>query len=250
MRSAKGEHAMTAAASDGPGAALRRALEALRDDAVAAHARRYFKAEPGGYGEGDHFLGIRVGDLRALARTHRAMPLDTVLDHLRAAWHEERLLALLIMVEQDRRASADVRDRLHRAYLRHTEHVNNWDLVDVSAPQLVGSHVAPTDLALLDLLAASSSLWERRIAMLATLWWTRANNVGPALHVADRLLHDAHDLIHKAVGWLLREALKRDTERVEAFLAERYRTMPRTALRYAIERLPEARRQAYLRGHV
>jgi len=177
------------------------------------------------------------------------MPLDAVLDHLRAPWHDKRLLGLLIMVEQDRRGAADVRDRLHRAYLDHTEHVNNWDLVDVSAPQLVGSHLAPTDLTLLDRLAASSSLWERRIAMLATLWWARANDVGPALHAADRLLRDAHGLIHKAVGWMLREALKRDAERVESFLIERYRTVPRTALRYAIARLPEPRRRAYLRGH-
>jgi 3-methyladenine DNA glycosylase AlkD len=227
---------------------VRQALEALRDPEVAAHAARYFKAGPGEYGAGDRFLGIRVPQLRALARAQRALPFEAVLEHLRSPWHEERLLALLILVEQFRRGDADERERIHRAYLDHTRFVNNWDLVDASAPRLVGPHVDPGDLTLLERLAGSDSVWERRIAVMATFHWTRKGVVAPALRIADRLQGDPHDLIRKAVGWMLREVGKRDPQRFEAFLAERYRSMPRTMLRTAIERLPEARRQRYLRG--
>jgi 3-methyladenine DNA glycosylase AlkD len=227
---------------------VRRALEALGDPARATHSARFFKTGPGEYGEGDRFLGIRVPALRALAREHRALPLDDVLGHLRSPWHEERLLALLILVEQHRRGGADARERLHRAYLENARFVNNWDLVDSSAEHLVGPHVDPGDLAPLERLAASASVWERRVAVLATFHWIKRGVFGPTLHVADRLLDDPHDLIHKAVGWMLREVGKRDPARLEVFLAERYRRMPRTMLRYAIERLPEARRRAYLRG--
>ncbi len=227
---------------------VRQALDALRDPAIAAHSQRFFKTGPGEYGEGDCFLGIRVPKLRALARVHRSLPLDAVVEHLRSAWHEERLLALLILVEQHRRGSAEVRERIHRAYLDHARYVNNWDLVDTSAPQLVGAHVDPREPALLERLADSRSVWERRIAVLATFHWIREGAIEPALRIADRLQGDPHDLIHKAVGWMVREVGNRDRQRMEAFLAERYRGMPRTMLRYAIEKLPEARRQRYLRG--
>lgn len=231
-------------------AGLRASLAALADPAVAAHSARYFQAGTGGYGEGDRFLGIRVPDLRALARAQRALPLEAVLEHLRSSWHEERLVALLILVEQHRRGAAEARGRIHRAYLAHARFVNGWDLVDTSAEHLVGPHVDPADPALLDRLAGSDSVWERRIAMLATFHWTRKGVVGPALRIADRLVADPHDLIRKAVGWMLREAGKRDPQRLDAFLAERYRRMPRTMLRTAIERLPEGRQQGYLRGEV
>ncbi len=227
---------------------VRRALEALRDPAVAAHSARYFKTGPGEYGAGDRFLGIRVPQLRALARAHRTLPLEAVVEHLRSSWHEERLLALLILVERHQRGDAETRERAHCLYLEHTRYVNNWDLVDTSAAQLVGPHVDPGAPNLLERLAGSSSVWERRIAIVATFHWTKEGVVEPALRIADRLLEDPHDLIHKAVGWMVREVGKRDPDRLEAFLAERYRRMPRTMLRYAIERLPAARRQRYLRG--
>jgi 3-methyladenine DNA glycosylase AlkD len=229
---------------------LRRALDALRDPHVAAHSARFFQTGPGGYGEGDRFLGIRVPDLRAVARAHRALPLEAVVEHLRSPWHEERLVALLILVEQHRRGSAEVRARIHRIYLEHTRFVNGWDLVDTTAEHLVGPHVDPTDPTLPMRLAGSDSVWERRIAMMATFHWTRKWVFEPALSIADRLQGDPHDLIQKSVGWMVREVGKRDPQRHEAFLAERYGRMPRTMLRYAIERLPEARRQAYLRGKV
>jgi 3-methyladenine DNA glycosylase AlkD len=227
---------------------VRHALEALRDPEIAAHSARYFKAGPGEYGAGDRFLGIRVPQLRALARAHRALPLDAVLEHLRSPWHEERLLALLILVEQYRRGDADDREHIHRAYLDHTRFVSNWDLVDASAPRLVGAHVDPNAAESLERLAASASVWERRIAVLATFDWIDRGETVAALRIADRLLGDPHDLIHKAVGWMVREVGKRDPERFEVFLTQHYRRMPRTMLRYAIEKLPEARRQRYLRG--
>ena len=227
---------------------LHQALLALHDPEVAAHSARYFKAGPGEYGAGDRFLGIRVPELRVLARAHRALALEATLEHLRSPWHEERLLALLILVEQYRRGDAEARDLIHRLYLDHARYVNNWDLVDASAPDLVGPQVDPGAPTLLEALSDSDSVWDRRIAIMATLHWTRKGVVDPALHIADRLLADPHDLIHKAVGWMVREAGTRDPERFAAFLAFRYRRMPRTMLRYAIEKLPEARRRRYLRG--
>ena len=227
---------------------VRRALEALRDPEVAAHAQRFFKTGPGEYGEGDRFLGVRVPRLRALARAHRSMHLEAVAEHLRSPWHEERLLALLVLVEQHRRGDAAVRERIHRLYLDHTRFVNGWDLVDTSAPLLVGAHVDPRAPGPLERLAGSASVWERRIAVLATFHWIRHGELEAALRIADRLLDDPHDLIHKAVGWMVREVGKRDPHRFEAFLAERYRRMPRTMLRYAIEKQPEPRRQGYLKG--
>ena len=221
---------------------VRRALEALRDPKVAAHSARYFKTGPGEYGEGDRFLGIRVPQLRVLSRAQRALHLEAVLEHLTSPWHEERLLALLILVEQYGRGDAEARDCIHRAYLDHTCYVNNWDLVDTSAALLVGAHVDPRAPELLERLADSVSVWERRIAVLATLYWIRRGEAGAALRIADRLLGDPHDLIHKAVGWMVREVGKCDPERFETFLAERYRRMPRTMFRFAIEKLPEASR--------
>ncbi len=232
------------------GTGVREALDALRDPAVAAFSQRFFKAVPGEYGEGDRFLGIRVPVLRKLARAHRSLPLEQVVEHLRSAWHEERLLALLILVEQYRRGSAESRERIHRTYLEHTRFVDNWDLVDTSAEHLVGAHLDPADLTLLERLVGSSSVWERRIAIMATFHWTKKGVLEPALHIADLLHGDPHALIHKAVGWMVREVGKRDPQRHEAFLAARYRRLPRTMLRYAVERLPEERRQQYLRGEV
>ena len=226
---------------------------AIRAEASAADAeflQRYFKTGPGEYGEGDRFLGVRVPALRGLAKRFRALPPDDVLALLRSEWHEERLLALLLMVEQYVRGDAARRGEIHQAYLANTAYVNNWDLVDSSAPTLVGAHLAPGHTALLDRLSRSANTWERRIAMLATAHAIRAGDFAPTLRIAERLLADPHDLIHKAVGWMLREVGKRDPAREEAFLRAHYRRMPRTMLRYAIERFPEELRQRYLRGEV
>ncbi len=228
--------------------ALRREVHVLADPQVAAFLQRFFKTGLGEYGEGDRFLGIRVPALRRLARGHRSLPLDAVLELLGSAWHEERLLALLLLVEQYRRGSVEARETIHQAYLAHARFVNNWDLVDASAEHIVGAHVDPGDPALLMQMARSNSVWERRIAIMVTFHWIKKGEFRPALRIADLLLNDPHDLIQKAVGWMLREVGKRDLEQEEAFLVPRYRSMPRTMLRYAVERFPEPRRKQYLRG--
>lgn len=226
---------------------------ALREHASAADAtvlQRFFKTAPGEYGEGDRFLGVRVPTLRRLARQHSALPRADVLHLLRSAWHEERLLALLLLVQASARGDRQDRESIYRAYLANTRHVNNWDLVDSSAEHIVGPQVRTDDLAPLEQLARSPDLWERRIAILATFHFIKRGEFAPTLRISRLLLTDPHDLIHKAVGWMLREVGKRRLDVEEAFLRQHYRAMPRTMLRYAIERFPEARRRQYLAGEV
>ena len=227
---------------------LRAQLRAHANADIAAHSQRFFKTQPGGYGEGDRFLGIRVPLVRKVARGGRNLSLTRVLGFLRSRWHEERLLALVIMVERFKRADPTERRALHEAYLAHTEHVNNWDLVDISAPHLVGGWLIDRDRKLLRHLAGSRSLWEQRIAILATLTFIREEDFTDTFAIADFLLGHDHDLIHKAVGWMLREVGNRDRAAEEDYLQSRYPGMPRTMLRYAIEKFPEQRRQEYLHG--
>lgn len=227
---------------------VRRALMAEANPEDAVFLQRFFRTGPGEYGEGDCFLGIRVPVLRRFVLEFRDLPLKSALTLLRSTWHEARLLALLLLVERYRRGQSAEREVVFRAYLAHTRFINNWDLVDLSAYHIVGPHVDPSDLSLLERLARSASLWERRIAMLATFHWIRQGEFGPALRIAAILENDSHDLIHKAVGWMLREVGNRDRPSAEAFLRPRCRTLPRTMLRYAIERYPEPLRQRYLRG--
>lgn len=231
-------------------AGIRRALRACADAADASFLQRFFKTGAGEYAEGDRFRGIRVPQLRRLARQYRAAPRRLVLALLRSPWHEERLLALLILVAQYRVADRAGREAICRIYLSHTRCVNNWDLVDASAAGILGAHLDPGDVAILERLARCASLWERRIAIVATLHWIRQGRFGPTLRIAKLLLRDPHDLIHKAVGWMLREVGARDRAREEDFLRKHYRAMPRTMLRYAIESFPEPRRRRYLRGKI
>jgi 3-methyladenine DNA glycosylase AlkD len=241
---------LSAAAAGRPvrtAAQVRARLRDLADPEAARFAQRFFRTGPGEYGEGDVFIGIRVPVLRVVAREHRTLPLAEVRRLLRSRVHEDRFVALAILVEQYRRGDARQRERIHRLYLHHTDRVNNWDLVDVSAHKLVGAHLADRgDRALLDRLARSDALWERRIAMIATLHFIRDGESRDALRIARTLLHDEHDLIHKAVGWMLREVGKRDQRVEEEFLSRHHREMPRTMLRYAIERLSPALRQKYM----
>jgi 3-methyladenine DNA glycosylase AlkD len=229
-------------------AAIRRKLRDFADSNDAAFLRRYFKTGRGEYGEGDRFLGVRVPQVRRLSKACRELPHGEVVELLHSPWHEERLLALLIFVEQYRRGTAARRTAIHRAYLANTSRINNWDLVDLSAGHLVGAHIAPERIGRLEKLAVSASLWERRIAMMATSHYIRQGLFDPTLRIAALLLDDPEDLIHKAVGWMLREIGNRDRAAEETFLAGRYAAMPRTMLRYAIERFPEPLRRRYLRG--
>lgn len=227
--------------------ALRKRVEPERGTSSAS----FFKTGPGDYGEGDLFLGVTVPSLRALTRQFGALPIESTLSLLRSKWHEERLLALLLLVRAYERGTVADRVRIYRAYLDNTEYINNWDLVDCSAAQIIGVQVAVTgSLTPLRRLSKSKSLWERRMAMIATFHFIRKGDVAPAIEIAGLLVNDEHDLIHKAVGWMLREAGSRDLAAEEAFLARHCRTMPRTALRYAIEKFPEARRKQYLRGDI
>lgn len=223
-------------------------LKALGNKTAAKHAQRFFKTGPGQYGEGDLFLGITVPVLRKLAKEHRNIALDEAVELLQSPLHEVRLLALLIMTYQAKRGDALL--PLYRAYLANTHRINNWDLVDVSAAQIVGAHLLERDRKPLTRLAKSKSLWERRIAIIATFYFIRRNQFDDTLAIADIMLNDKEDLMHKAVGWMLREVGKRDLKVEEDFLLPRYKQMPRTLLRYAIERFPEPKRLAYLKGNL
>jgi len=249
----RGETAATRPAPPGSAptlAMLREELYGLADPADAVHLQRFFKTGPGEYGAGDKFLGLRVPALRKLVRDYRQLDDSHALEMLASSWHEERLLALMLLVDGYGRGDEPRRERIHRAYLEHTRYINNWDLVDASAGQIVGPHVDPGDIELLERLARSDDIWERRIAIVSTLHFIKRNEFRPTLKIARLLLQDSHDLIHKAVGWMLREVGKRDRKVEDAFLKKHYRKMPRTMLRYAIERHPERIRKQYLAGTI
>ena len=228
-------------------AAALRALKRAADPGRAAVLQRFFKTGSGEYGEGDRFLGLRVPAVRTLVQAYEELPLPEIRLLLASDWHEARLLALLILVRQHERGSARERMRIFRFYLRSTARINNWDLVDCSAPHIAGPHLLGPDRTRLMSLARSPVLWERRIATLATFHGIRQGEYAPALHVARLLVGDPHDLIHKAVGWMLREIGSRDRAVEEEFLRAHAHRMPRTMLRYATERFPERLRRRYLR---
>jgi 3-methyladenine DNA glycosylase AlkD len=231
-------------------ATLRKELYALADPADAIHLQRFFKTAPGEYGAGDKFLGLRVPELRKLVRDYRQLDDSGALEMLASSWHEERLLALMLLVDKHSRGDDSQRERIHRAYLDHTQYINNWDLVDASAGEIVGSHLGAADISLLEHLAGSGNIWERRIAIVSTFHFIKLNEFRPTLQIARVLVGDSHDLIHKAVGWMLREVGKRDRTTLDTFLKKYYRKMPRTMLRYAIERHPEGIRKRYLAGTI
>jgi 3-methyladenine DNA glycosylase AlkD len=207
---------------------------------------RFFKTGPGQYGEGDRFLGIKVPVVRRLAREFGPLALGEASRLLDSEFHEARLLALHALVRWYEKGNAEARQAIHDLYLARTDRVNNWDLVDTSAPGIVGRHLADRDRTILDRLVGSASLWERRIAIVATQHFIRNNETTDTFRLAAALLPDRHDLIHKAAGWMLREAGKRDAAGLERFLAAHASRMPRTMLRYAIERLPEADRRRHM----
>jgi 3-methyladenine DNA glycosylase AlkD len=225
--------------------ALLRVLHQQADPARAATCAKFFQTAPGQYAEGDRFLGIAVPALRRTAKMHRGRTLDEILELLHSPWHEARHLALLMMVDSYARGDADRRQRLFNAYLANTRYINNWDLVDCSAPHIVGAHLPPNRIARLTALARSTLLWERRIAMIATQHYIRQDFFGPTLRIAGILKEDAHPLIQKAVGWMLREVGDRDRDAALALLKTHWRVMPRTAVRYAIEKFPASLRRTF-----
>lgn len=229
---------------------LQKRLKALGDARVAEVSRRFFKTGPGEYGEGDRFRGIRVPVLRSLAKEYEAVAVPDAGRLLGSAFHEDRLLALLILVRLFARGDEALREEIYRLYLKSMRFINNWDLVDSSAEQIVGAHLWEKPRTPLGRLAKSEDLWERRVAVMATFHFVKRGEFGETLAVARTLLSDREDLIHKAVGWMLREVGNRDLGAEEEFLKEHYGRMPRTMLRYAIERFPEEKRRRYLKGEV
>ena len=227
---------------------IEKELHSLADDEIAAHSQRFFKTGPGQYGEGDRFLGIRVPVLRKISKKYKQADLHSAALLLASPYHEIRLTALLILVELYQRGEEEVQRDIYVLYLNNTSYINNWDLVDLTAPHIVGHYLENRDRSVLYTLAESNSLWERRISIMATFYFIRHHSFVETIRLAKVLLHDEHDLIHKAVGWMLREVGKRDQDLAVSFLDELYPLMPRTMLRYAIERFPEPLRQAYLQG--
>jgi len=222
-------------------------LAALADPARARILAGFFKTGPGEYGEGDRFRGIPVPMQRRVARDFHGLPLREIDRLLRSPWHEDRLTALLILTLRFPRAAETEQREIYSFYLRRARRVNNWDLVDLTAPCIVGGWLVGRSIGPLRRLARSRDLWERRIAMVATFAFIRRGEFGAAEEIAETLLRDPHDLIHKAAGWMLREVGKRDRATLERFLDRHAATMPRTMLRYAIEKFSPARRQRYLR---
>jgi 3-methyladenine DNA glycosylase AlkD len=236
----------TAAKTNKNVAEIRSQVRSLGNPEHAKTALWFFKTGPGQYGEGDKFAGLKVPVVRKLVKEHRTLPLDDVERLLHSEIHEERLLALLILVSQAAKADSARRKAIYDIYLANTRWVNNWDLVDLSAPHLVGAYLEDKSRKPLYRLAKSKILWERRIAVLATFHFIRRGDFGDALAIVEMLLGDAEDLIHKAAGWMMREVGKRDLPVLEGFLREHGRKMPRTMLRYAIEKFPEKKRKSFL----
>jgi 3-methyladenine DNA glycosylase AlkD len=229
-------------------AAVQGQLLALADPPKAAFLQRFFKTAPGQYGHGDVFLGIKVPVIRQIARAHRDLPLPQAARLLKSPHHEVRLAALIILVLKFEKADASTRQRIYKLYLGNTKRINNWDLVDLSAPNIVGAFLFERPRDILFQLARSKLLWDRRIAIVATHYFIRHNDCATTLAIAELLLDDKEDLIHKAAGWMLREVGKRDLPALEKFLQTHCRRMPRTMLRYAIERFAPGSRSVYLAG--
>lgn len=211
--------------------------------------QKFFKTGKGEYGEGDIFLGLTVPESRKLAIKYKALQLKDIEFLLKSKIHEERLIALQLLTYNYKK-HPEKREEIFNFYLSNTLHINNWDLVDLSSHQIIGEYLLEKDKNLLYNLANSTNLWERRIAIISTFAFIRKNQFQDSLKIAEILLSDKHDLIHKAVGWMLREIGKKDNLILEQFLSKYYQQMPRTMLRYAIERFPEEKRKAYLNGNI
>jgi len=229
---------------------IKKHLSTLADPKQAQQLQRYFKTGEGQYGQGDLFLGIRVPQLRKLAKQFQLLTIIETSILLRSDIHEERLTALLILITKFSKGEYKEKKQIYELYIKNTEFINNWDLVDISAPHLVGNFLMEKNREMLFILVNSKNLWERRISIMATFYFIKNNDFSDSLKIAKALLDDAEDLIHKAVGWMLREIGKKNLKVEELFLKKHYKTMPRTMLRSAIERLPEDKRKKYLLGKV
>jgi 3-methyladenine DNA glycosylase AlkD len=229
---------------------IQKELKRSGNKEYAARLRKYFKAGKGEYGEGDRFLGIQVPVLRKIAKKYRSLSIDEVSELIRSQFHEERLFSLFVLGDIFKRANDKDKKIIYTVYLSNTKFINNWDLVDASAGNIVGAYLLTRDKESIYVLARSKNVWERRISIMSTSYFIQYNRFVDTLNVAEMLLGDEEDLIHKAVGWMLREIGKRDFALEERFLGKYYKCMPRTMLRYAIEKFPEEKRKSYLRGEL
>ncbi|OGM21071.1 DNA alkylation repair protein [Candidatus Woesebacteria bacterium RIFCSPHIGHO2_01_FULL_38_9] len=242
---------------------LKKELKSYASKEKAKFYPRFFKAGSGEYAEGDKFIGVSVPNCRMVAKKYENLSLQDLQEILSSKIHEERLVALLILVEKFRKGDEGVKEEIYKFYLKNTKNINNWDLVDLSADKIVGDflygHPDCTTTfqgatfkgtGILYRLAKSDNVWERRIAIIATFYFIKSNRYAETLKISEILLDDNHDLIHKGVGWMLREVGKRSQKDLEGFLKKYYKVMPRTMLRYSIEKFPEDLRKKYLRGKI
>lgn len=229
---------------------LKKEIQRQLDPHKATFLQRFFKTGEGEYGEGDLFLGLTVSQSRKIAKEYKDLSLSDSRTLLLSNYHEERLIALFILVHQFQKGDSQQKKDIYDFYLSHKDRINNWDLVDSSADKIVGEYLLDKPTGILASLASSKSVWDRRIAVLATFQFIKNKRYDETLMLAEMLLSDSHDLIHKAVGWMLREIGERSIRTEEEFLIRHYKKMPRTMLRYAIEKFPEKKRKAYLEGNI
>jgi len=229
---------------------IQRKLQEMGSREKATVLQRFFKTGPGEYGEGDVFVGVKVPELRKLAKEYQEITVKEVKQLLRSAIHEERLLALFMLVRKYSKGNETEKKRIYELYLKNTQFINNWDLVDSSAHHIIGAFLVDKSKEPLYSLAKSMNLWERRISIISTFYFIKHGKYAETLKISEILLTDKQDLIHKAVGWMLREIGKRHMPTEEKFLRKHYKRMPRTMLRYAIEKFAEDKRQGYLKGKI
>jgi len=229
---------------------IQKKLQELGNKEKAKKHQRFFKTGPGEYGEGDVFIGVTVPELRKLAKEYKTIGPNEINQLLQSPIHEERLFSLFLLIHRYSKGDEPEKKRIYELYLKNTKFINNWDLVDSSAGQIVGAFLFDKSKKPLYDLVKSDNLWERRISIISTFYFIKRNQFSDTLKISKILLSDKEDLIHKAVGWMLREVGKRDISVEENFLKKHYKNMPRTMLRYAIEKFPESKRQQYLKGKI
>ena len=232
---------------------LKELKKTIKANANKDHAKTmqwFFKTGRGEYGEGDIFVGIKVPVQRKIAEQFGELKLDELQTLLNSKIHEERLISLLILVDKYNKADEKVKEKIYRFYKKNSRKINNWDLVDLSAPKIIGTHLLSRNKKILYKYAHSHNLWQKRISIISTYSFIKNHDFKTTLEVSDILLNDNHDLIHKAVGWMLREVGKQEINTLEKFLKTRYNKMPRTMLRYSIEKFPEKKRKKYLTGKI
>ena len=229
---------------------LKKQLKKIADANQAKISQGFFKTGKGEYGEGDIFLGIKVPVQRQVAKSFYELDLDSLQELLNSNIHEHRFISLVILLNKHKKANEKQKQDIFDFYIKNAHKINNWDLVDSSAPNILGDYLLKRDKKILYKLVRSENLWEKRISIISTYAFIRKNEFADTLKISEMLLSDSHDLIHKAVGWMLREIGNRNQKIEEEFLKKHYKKMPRTMLRYAIEKFPEDLRKKYLRGDI